>query len=96
MDVKIKKFFGIEEILEENLKRVFTILHGQYIRSLLAKLEGDKKYECINSNQDVIEILKLIKGVIFKFDSNKKLTHTMWEVYVSVLQCRQKKFEKNQ
>ena len=41
-------------------------------------------------------MLKLIKEFMFKFDKNKELTHTMWEAYVSVLQCSQKKFETNQ
>ena len=57
---------------------------------------GDSKYEAIESEQDVIGMLKLIKGVIFKFDGNKELTHTMWEDYVSVFRRRQYKFETNQ
>ena len=31
-------------------------------------------------------MLNIIKGVMFKFDGNKELTHAMWEVYVSVFQ----------
>ena len=55
-----------------------------------------RKYEAIERNQGAIEIMKLINGVMFKFDGNKELTKTMWEAYVSVFRCRQKKFEKNQ
>ena len=71
-------------MMEENLKREFTILHGKCTEGVLAKLGGDKKYEDIKSYQDVIEILKLIKGVMFKFDGNKELTQAMWESCVSV------------
>ena len=38
LDAKIKKFVDREEILEENLKRASTILHGQCNDSLLAKM----------------------------------------------------------
>ena len=41
-------------------------------------------------------MLKLIKGVMFKFDVNKKLTHEMWEAYESVFRFRQQKFGTNQ
>ena len=77
LDTKIKKFVDREEIKEENLKRAFTILHGNCTERLLSKLGGDRKYEDIKSYQDVIEMLNLIKGVMFKFDVNKELTHAM-------------------
>ena len=41
-------------------------------------------------------MLKLIKGFMFKFNGNKELTHAIWEAYMSVIQFRQQKFEKNQ
>ena len=56
---------------------------------------GDRKYEAIKLDQDVIGMLKIIKGVMFKFDRNKELTHVMWEDYVQVFWCRQQKFETN-
>ena len=96
MDVKIKKFFGIEEILEENLKRVFTILYGKFTESILAKKGGDRKYEAIKKDQYVIEMLKLIKGVMIKFEGNKEITHGMWEAYMAVIRFSQQKFETNQ
>ena len=58
-------------MLEENLERAFTIIHGQCTEILLTKLGGDKKYEAIERDQYVIGILNLIKGVMFKFDGNK-------------------------
>ena len=51
IDTKIKKFVDRDEIKEENLKRAFTILHGKCTESLLDKLEGDRKYEDIESDQ---------------------------------------------
>ena len=70
--------------MEENLKRAFTILHGQCTEIPLVKLGWDRKYEAIHCDQDIIEILMLIKGFMFKFEGNKGLTHMMWEAYASV------------
>ena len=57
---------------------------------------GDRKYEGIKSDQAVIEMMKLIKGVMFKFDGEKEFTHAMWESYVSVFRCSKNKFKTNQ
>ena len=38
-------------------------------------------------------MLKLIKGVMFNFDRNKEITHTMRAAYVSVFQWGQYEFE---
>ena len=57
---KIKKSIDREEILAENLNRAFTILHVQCNESLFDKLGGDRKYEAIECEQDLIEMLKLI------------------------------------
>ena len=61
LDAKIKKLFDREEILEENLKSSFTILHGKCTEIPLVNFGGDRKYEAIERDQDIIEILKLIK-----------------------------------
>ena len=76
--------------MEEKMKSEFTILHGQCTESLISKIRGDSKYESTEHDQDVIIIMKLINGVIFKFDKNKELAHVIWEAYVPVFQCRQK------
>ena len=68
--------------MEENMKRMFTIIHRQCTEILPDNLGGDIKYEAIKLDQDVIGMLKIIKGVMFKFDRNKELTHVMWEDYV--------------
>ena len=72
-------------MLEENLKREITIFHRQCTYSLLVKLWGDRKCEAIERKQDIIEMKKLIKGVMFMFDGDMELAHTMWEVHMSVL-----------
>ena len=82
--------------MEENLKRALKILHGQWTESLIVNLGGYSKYEAINCEQDFIGMLKLIEGVMFKFEGNKEPTQAMWEAYVSVFWCRQQKIETNQ
>ena len=64
-------------MLEENLKRGFKIFDGKFTESLLTKLGGDKKNESIERDQENIGMLNPIKGVMFKFDGNKKSTHAM-------------------
>ena len=58
-------------MLEGSMKRVFTILHGQYNESLLANLGAHSKYEAIKHDQEGIGMPRFIKGVMFKFDGNK-------------------------
>ena len=79
LDVKTNVFFDREEILENNPKRVFTILHGQCTESLLNSMGGYIKHEAIEHDKDVIGTLKLIKGVMFKLDGNKEVIHALWE-----------------
>ena len=74
----MKEYVHQEEIIEENTKREFTILRIQCTYSLLTKLGEDMNYKFIERDQYVIKILKLVKGVMFKFDWNKELTHRIW------------------
>ena len=39
---------------------------------------GDSNYESIERDQDVIGMLKLVKGFMFKFDCNKEFNHAIW------------------
>ena len=56
-NTKINKFVDREKFPEENLKRAFTILNVKCTESVIAKLGEDSKYESIDSNQDIIEIM---------------------------------------
>ena len=42
-------------MLEENLKRAFIIHHAQYTEILFSNMEGDSKYEAIESDQVLLE-----------------------------------------
>ena len=53
---------------------------------------GGRKCEDVKHDQYVIEMLNIIKVVVFKFYGNKELNQAMWEACVSVFQCRQQKF----
>ena len=75
--LKYLKIVDRKEILEENLKKAFTVLHVQCTESILANLGVDCKYESIERDQDVIGMLKLITGVVFKLTINKEITNAM-------------------
>ena len=64
-------------MLEENLKRAFTIICVQCTESILDNIVGYCKYKAIERDQDVIVMLKLILGIFFKLDINKEITHAM-------------------
>ena len=81
---KIKKLVGREDILEEIMKREITIIHGQFTDIALAEVWGYRKYEAIERYKYVIEMLKIIKGVMFKFYGNEEINQVMWEAQVSV------------
>ena len=59
-------------------------------------MEVESNYKSTERDQDVIGMMKLVKGVMLKFYEQKEPNHTMWEAYVSVLWCRQQKFDTNQ
>ena len=45
--------------------------------ALRAQLEGTKGYEIVNSNQDVVEMLKLIKNMCWHHDQNNDETYAV-------------------
>ena len=55
-----------------------------------------EKTEDIEHNKDIIEMMKNIKEVLFKFDRNKELTDAMCGSYMAVLRYMQQEFETNQ
>ena len=58
-----RKIVDKEEILEENLKRAFTIFCRQCTESIFSNMRRDRKYEAIESDQEIIGMLKIIKEV---------------------------------
>ena len=51
-------------------------------KTFLSQSGGDRKYKSIEREQNVIGILSIVKGAMFKFYRNKELVHIMWEPYM--------------
>ena len=83
-------------MLDENMNMEFTILQKQFTDSFLSKMVRDRKYDSVKRDQDVIGVMRLVKGVMLKFDRKTELIHTMWEDYVLILIYKQHSFEINQ
>jgi hypothetical protein len=57
--------------MEEGLKKVFPLILGQCTDSMRSKLEGFDTYATISGSFDTIELLKLIKTTVYKFQSQR-------------------------
>ena len=59
LDVKINKFVDIKEILEENLKREFTTLHGKCTGRIFSKLGGIENMKILSMTKTLLKLLTL-------------------------------------
>lgn len=60
-----------EQRLEDNMKRAFTVAVGQCTELTTAKLHGTSNWTKINKDLDLIELLKLVKELMQKFEEHK-------------------------
>ena len=58
-------------LLEENKKRAYTFILGQCSPDLESKIKGTDAYTQADGNQDVVQLLKIIRGHCCKFDENQ-------------------------
>ena len=63
--------------MQKNYKTVYPLILGQCMPALRAQLEGNKGYEKINKEQDLFELLKLIRGLCCLHDLNNDKTYTI-------------------
>jgi hypothetical protein len=60
-----------EDRFEEDMKKVYSLIWGQYMESLRAKLAAASGYTRMKTDYNSIELLKSIKDCVFKFSSQK-------------------------
>ena len=67
----MKKLFTMHQ------KTAYLVVISQCLPALHAQLEGMKGYWTINTNQDIVKVLKLIWGLCCRHDQNTDHTYAV-------------------
>jgi len=59
-------------LLEENKKRAYALVLGQCSTDLESKIKGTDAYTRADADQDVVQLLKIIRGYCCKFEENQQ------------------------
>eukprot|EP00978_Attheya_sp_CCMP212_P038666 scaffold193831_cov29-Attheya_sp.AAC.2 len=62
-----------ESYLEENLKTLYSLVWGQCTDAIRTRIEALDNYQTMESDADGIELLRMIKDLVFNFQSQKYL-----------------------
>jgi hypothetical protein len=70
---QINEYIRREAILQENMQKAYSLILGQCTELLRAKLKQSADWTQVSSTFDVLELTRLIKSIVFKFDGQKFL-----------------------
>ena len=70
---KIESFIKREETLEENIRRLYSLIIGKCSEVMKAKVKGHPNFEALNRTFDGLGLLIAIKSIIYKFNSQQYL-----------------------
>jgi hypothetical protein len=60
--------------IEESKKRAYALVIGQCSPELVSKIRGSSTYSAVNGSQDVVELLRLIRGFCCDFGAGQQST----------------------
>ncbi len=60
--------------IEESKKRAYALVMGQCSPELVSKIRGSSTYSAVNGSQDVVELLRLIRGFCCDFGAGQQST----------------------
>ena len=60
-----------EDVLESNIKMLFSLVWGQFSDSVLVKMEAQTNFTMIAKTSDLLALLKLLKQDAYNFQSQK-------------------------
>jgi Reverse transcriptase (RNA-dependent DNA polymerase)/Zinc knuckle len=83
-------------LYEQNLMTLFALVWGQCSDALREKLRSKTEYERINTMQNGLELLRLMRTVAFNHESTKFVAQSMVENKGKVWKCIQEAHESNQ
>ncbi len=61
-------------LLEENMKRAYALVIGQSLPELISKVKTSDKYGPADADQDVVQLLLIIRGYCCRFDNHQQST----------------------
>ena len=94
-DARIKLWVQQNDDLTQVMKSLYTIVYGQCTPLMKASLTSDKTFEQIKADCDVVKLLKLIRGICFRFDSTVNPYESLDEAMKQWPSIRQGKDESN-
>ena len=69
IDIYVKR----DGILDENLQKAYSLIHGQCTELLKSKLKTSANWETVSSQYNMLGLLEAIKTIIYKFKDQKYL-----------------------
>ena len=76
---EIKVYVKTKVSLKNTLHSLFSVIWGQCSQLLRSKLESKSEYEGIKENSDVSGLLKLIKTVVYQFETHTSIYEALDE-----------------
>ena len=67
IDIYVKR----DRILDENLQKAYSLIHGQCNELLKSKLKTSANWETVFSQYDMLGLLEAIKNIMYKFKDQK-------------------------
>ena len=86
---KIDAYIKRDAVLDDNIQKAYSLVLGQCTDLLQSKLKQQNAWAAIALAQDVIELIKLIKSITFKFEDQKFLPLALHQAKANVYNLRQ-------
>ena len=74
---ELKNFVKRKNQLKANKKKCFSLILGQCTPAMRGKIESHDNYEEASTELDPINLLKIIKSVVFEFQAKKYIMHSV-------------------
>ena len=74
-----KAYSKYKRALTRSDKRLYSLVLGQCTESLRAKMKGKEHWKKIDDKSNSVELLKMIKKIMFKVDRGEKKLHDNME-----------------
>ena len=76
-------------ILDENLQKAYSLIHGQCTELLKSKLKTSANWETVSSQYNMLGLLEAIKTIIYKFEDQKYLPLSLHHAKMNFYAFRQ-------
>jgi hypothetical protein len=94
-ELKITAYVKKDQKIEDNVRKVYSLIWGQCTDFMKSKLETIPNFQAISDSQDVLELLKEMKGFIYKFDNENYTAQSLVEAMDKLHHLYQGKYMTN-